>query len=222
MIKDKPNRIVKWFATQVAERWIIRHFARVKFIGEPVADPGRSCMLLMNHFSFNDGAIMHRICRKILKKDFKVMVVEAQLKAFPGLRNIGCFSVDKKSRNMIESLNYAAGLLDRPATMLGIYPQGEVYSMHLNRVHFESGLNYILKKAQLVPYQVFFGVTLLDYLDSFKPVARVYLMEYNGERRAEKMEEAYNAFYAACKLKQQQLHEPPERVRDQNASQPES
>ncbi len=214
MIKDKPNRFVKWLAIHIAERWVISHFARVKYIGELNADPNRSCMMLMNHFSFNDGGILHRLCRLRLKKLFRVMVVEAQLKAFSGLRYVGCFSVNKSSRNMIESLNYAASLLKQPEVMLGIYPQGEVYSMHLNRIHFESGLGYILKRSQDIPYQVFFGVTLLDYLDSFKPTARVYLMEYHGERRQEKMEEAYNLFYAECKREQQQLHSPPENVID--------
>lgn len=213
MIKDKPNIFAKWFAN-FAEGWILRHFASLKFIGELKVKTDHSCVMLMNHYSYNDSAILHRICRKILKKELKAVVIEEQLKAFPILKYVGCFSISKKSRNMIESLDYAAKLLHNPKVMLGIYPQGGLYSMHLNRVHFESGLDYIFKKTKTTPYQVFFGITLLDYLESFKPIARVYLAEYHGEQKVEKMEEAYNQFYAECKKKQQHLYNPPAKVID--------
>ena len=218
MIKDKPNKIVQWFATSFAERWVLRHFASIKFIGEIEVKPDRPCLMLMNHFSFNDGPILHHMARRVIKKKLKAMVIESQLKAFPALKYLGCFSVSKNSRTMIESLNYAAELLHDPTLMLAIYPQGGLYSMHLNRMHFVSGLDYIFKRTQTVPFQVFFGVTLLDYLESFKPVARVYLMEYEGERRADLMEAAYNQFYTACKQKHQRLYNPPERVVDENGS----
>lgn len=214
MIKDKNNKFIKLFGGNIAEKWILRHFASLKFIGEIIVKNNHSCVMLMNHCSYNDGAILYRICRKILKKEFKAVVIEEQLNAFPLLRYVGCFSVSKKSRNMIESLNYAAELLQNPKVMLGVYPQGGLYSMHLNRVHFESGLGYIFKQAKTSPSQVFFGVTLLDYLESFKPIARVYLIEYEGQRKVEEMEKAYNQFYAECKKKQQHLFNPPAKVID--------
>jgi len=214
MIKDTPNKIIKWFSTKIAERWVLRHFASIKFIGELKVEQDRSCLMLMNHYSFNDGAILHRICRTILKKELKAMVIEAQLKAFPILKYVGCFSINKRSRKMIESLNYAAELLQDPSIMLGIYPQAGLFSMHLNRIHFENGLQYILKRTNTLPFQIFFGVTLLDYLENFKPVARVYLKEYQGERQVDQMEEAYNQFYFECKQQQQKLYNPPEKVID--------
>ena len=214
MIKDRPNNVVKWLGANIIEPWILRHFASLKFNGELTVKQDRSCLMLMNHYSFNDSIILNRICRKILKKQLKAMVIEWQLKAFPILKYVGCFSVNKKSRTMIESLNYAAELLQDPSVMLGIYPQAGLFSMHLNRIHFESGLNYIFKRSDNIPFQVFFGVTLIDYLESFKPIARVYLTEYHGERKADQMEEAYNLFYAECKQKHQRLYNPPERVID--------
>ncbi|RYF26001.1 MAG: hypothetical protein EOO42_02590 [Flavobacteriales bacterium] len=216
MIKDKPNKLMKWFANAIAERWVLRHFASVRFIGELDVKQDRSCLMLMNHYSFNDGAILYRICRKILKKELRAMVIESQLKAFPGLKYLGCFSVNKNSRKMIESLNYAAKLLQDPSLMLGIYPQGGLYSMHLNKIHFQSGLDYIFKRSNTTPYQVFFGVTLLDYLENFKPVARVYLTEYKGERKTIEMENAYNVFFMECKQEHQRLYHPPERVVDKS------
>lgn len=213
MIKDTPIRIVQWAFIGV-EKFLLRHFAKVSFYDAPEINSDKATLLLMNHFSFNDGPILHRLCRRILKKQFKVMVVEEQLKAFNILRYVGCFSVNKSSRTVVESLNYAASLLSKPENMLGIFPQGEVYSVHLNRVHFESGLERILKKANK-NIQVVFAVTLLDYLDNFKPHARVYLQEYVGPPDLATMEKRYNEFYRASKKRQQALHKPPQRVIDE-------
>lgn len=214
MIKDKPNKFATWFFIHVVERFILSHFRKVSFIEDLQVEPNKSSLVLMNHYSFNDGAIMFRLSRRILGKNFRVMVVEDQLKAFIPLRYVGCFSIDKKSKKLIDSLNYSAELLKDPKNMLGIYPQGEVYSTHLNRIHFEGGISHILKKSVQTPFQIIFGVTLLDYLDSFKPHARVYLEEYHGAHKLEEIVEAYNLFYHRCKVKQQELHKPPAHVVD--------
>ena len=142
------------------------------------------------------------------------MSIESQIKAMPILSYFGCFSVSNNSRDMIESLNYAASLLKDPNIMLGMYPQGNLHSMHLNKIHFKGGLGYIFKRTQKIQIQVFFSVVLLDYLENYKPIARVYLHEYSGERNTDFMEEAYNQFYRECKLKHQRLYNPPEKVID--------
>lgn len=212
MIKDKPIKLIQWMIIAV-EKYLIRHFSKITFISDIVPADDKATLLLMNHFSFNDGAILHKVCRTLLKKEFKVMVVEAQMRSFFVLKYIGCFSVDKKSRSVVQSLNYAASLLNNPKNMVGIFPQGEVYSVHLNKIHFENGLERILNKAEK-PIQIVFGATLLDYLDNFKPHARVYLQEYIGSSDVKSMENAYNQFYKHCKIKQQQLHKPPLSVID--------
>jgi 1-acyl-sn-glycerol-3-phosphate acyltransferase len=212
MIKDKPHPYLKWFFNLI-EFIICRHFSKVSFIGEVKPSQDKATLILMNHFSFNDGGIIHRFCRKILKKEFKVMVIEAQMKAFSILKYGGCFSVNKKSRTLVHSLNYAASLLNNKRNMLAIFPQGEVFSFHLNKVHFESGLAKILSKKDK-EIQLVFVVTLLDYLDSFKPHAKVYYQEYKGNEDLKTLEDAYNVFYKSCKLTQQRQHQPPIEVLD--------
>lgn len=210
MIKDKPLKVVHYLGVMV-EKYMLRHFSKLMIVGEVQTQVDKAALVLLNHFSFNDGFVLHRLNRTIFRKRFKTMSVEAQLRAFPLLRYIGCFSVNKKSRDVIESLNYAAELLNDPANMLCIFPQGEVYSQHLPKVHFEKGLSQILKKTKQ-PIQVIMGVMLVDYLDNFKPVMRVYLKVYDGERNMAEMERVYNEFYTACKYQQCQLHHPPESV----------
>lgn len=207
MIKDKPIRLVQWLML-AAEKYLLSKFSKIVFLDAPVIKTDVATLLLMNHFSFNDGPMMHYLCRKVLKKEFKVMVLEEQMRNFKPLKYIGCFSVDKKSKSIIDSLNYAASLLSDPRNMLGIFPQGGVYSLHLDRIHFEQGLDRILKKNKQT-IQVVFAVVLLDFLANFKPKANVYLMDYTGEQGAGQMEEAYNAFYQACKQTQRKQYNPP-------------
>ena len=215
MIKDKPNKLAVWFLINVVERYLLSRFQKLSFHGDLKIDKQKASLVIMNHFSFNDGFVMLRLSRLILKKSFRIMVIEAQLKAIKIIRYIGCFSINKNSKSMIESLNYASELLKDPNNILGIYPQGEVYSMHLNRIHFESGLTHILKKSKDTSFQIIFVVCMLDYLDSFKPHARVYMEEYQGPHDLKTMESSYNKFYKTCKIKQQELHHPPASVIDQ-------
>lgn len=212
IIKDRPIRLIQWLMLG-AEKYLLAKFSKITFLNTPSINSNVATLLLMNHFSFNDGPMMHFLCRKVLKKEFKVMVLEEQMRNFKALKYIGCFSVNKKSRSLVESLDYAATLLSEPKNMLGIFPQGGVYSHHLERIHFEQGLDRILKKNKKT-IQVVFAVVLLDFLASFKPKANVYLMDYVGEQDPLKMEEAYNLFYKSCKRTQRKLFSPPPHVVD--------
>lgn len=210
IIKDKPIRLIQWLML-AAEKYILSKFSKIVFIDVPAINHDKATLVLMNHFSFNDGPMLHYICRKALKKEFKVMVLEEQMINFKPLKYIGCFSVNKKSRSLVESLDYAASLLSEPKNMLGIFPQGGVFSQHLDRIHFEQGLDRILKKKKN-EIQVVFAVVQLDFLANFKPKANVYFKAYTGLQKPAEMEMAYNEFYAVCKQKQQALYNPPSHV----------
>jgi hypothetical protein len=86
-----------------------------------------------------------------------------------------------------------------------------VFSYHLNKIHFEGGVAKILKKTTQ-PIQIIFAVTLLDYLDGFKPTVNLYYQEYTSDLDISTMENAYNQFYRGCKIEQQQQHNPPQEV----------
>ncbi|SMC71377.1 1-acyl-sn-glycerol-3-phosphate acyltransferase [Pedobacter nyackensis] len=212
MIKDRPIRFVQWLML-ATEKYLLAKFSKIAFLNAPQINREVATLLLMNHYSFNDGPLMHLLCRKVLKKEFKVMVLEEQMHNFRPLKYIGCFSVNKKSKSIVDSLNYAASLLKDPENMLGIFPQGGVYSQHLDRIHFEQGLDRILKKNKQ-PIQVVFAVVLLDFLANFKPKANVYLMDYSGEQDSVKMEKAYNIFYQSCKQTQRKQYNPPAHTLD--------
>lgn len=193
------------------EKFVLSKFSKIALQSTPEISNNIASLVLMNHFSFNDGPMLHFICRKVFKKEFKVMVLEEQLKQFTLLKYAGCFSVNKKSKSLVESLDYAATLLSEPNNMLGIFPQGGVFSQHLDKIHFEKGLDRILKKKKQ-EIQVVFAVVMLDFLANFKPKANVYFMEYTGAQNAAEMEVAYNDFYKTCKKQQQKQYNPPAHI----------
>lgn len=212
IIKDKPLKVVHWLMT-MAVKYLLSKFDKISFLGVPKIRQDVATLLLMNHFSFNDGPLMHLIARTVVKKALKVMVLEEQMVKMKVLQHAGGFSVNKKSKSLVESLDYAATLLSEPKNMLGIFPQGGVFSQHLDKIHFEKGLDRILKKKKH-EIQVVFAVVMLDFLANFKPKANVYFMEYSGAQDATEMEVAYNAFYRTCKKNQQKQYDPPAHVLD--------
>ncbi len=207
IIKEKPLKSLRWLIILI-EKFILSKFSKINILNPPQINHDVATLALMNHFSFTDGPMLHMICRKVFKKEFRCMSLESQFKSFPILRYAGCFSVNKNSKTVVESLNHAASLLSNPKHMLAIFPQGGVYSQHLDLIHFEKGLERISKKNKS-KIQVIFVVALVDFLSDFKPKANVYFMDYLGENEPVKMEEAYNAFYKSCRQAQRKLHDPP-------------
>ncbi len=60
---------------------------------------------------------------------------------------------------MLESLEYAAELLNDPKNLVLIFPQGKLYSNFVNNIHFEKGgVAKIIEKAE-GKFQLIFAVT---------------------------------------------------------------
>ena len=73
------------------------------------------------------------------------MMLEDQLLKFRFFQWTGGFSIKKKSREMIESLQYAAKILDNPDNLLLIFPEGKLQSLY-NPLHvFEKGIERIVE-----------------------------------------------------------------------------
>lgn len=104
------------------------------------------------------------------------MVLEDQLRKYWFFRFKGAFSVRKNSRSSIESISYAAKLLDDPANLVLIFPQGRLQSMHVSEPAFQKGVFRLIEKIQ-GPCQVIYCATVLEYLESFKPTAHFYLLD---------------------------------------------
>lgn len=205
MIYPKKNIILK-YTLHTYVRWITaRYFHQINY-NQTAIDPNRSILLIANHFSAWDTLVLHHINRKFFKKKFHTMVLEQTMLKEPMLKYGGAFSINKKSRYIMQSLDYAAALLNEPGNLVLIYPQGKLYSNMVTDVVFEQGIIRIIKKAA-GKFNLVFAATFIENFEHFKPVANVNLKTETQQVFADisTLQQAYHQHYSAARLQQIQI-----------------
>jgi len=205
--KARHNFIIYPFFQRYIPYRISGSFSKVVITGS-AEQKGLPVLLIANHVSWWDGFWAVNINLRILKKKFHFMMLEEQLRKYWFFSYCGGFPVRKKSRAVIESLDYAAELLTKPDNMVLFFPQGKIWSAYLTHIRFEKGIEYILKKTEPGKIQVIFLVNLTDYLSEPKPSLFQYLEEYDrGDFSCSVIENAYNDFFTRCISTQSQMSE---------------
>lgn len=126
------------------------------------------------------------------------MMMEEQLKKYMFFNKSGGYPVKKGSRSIIETLNYTIQLLAGKNNLVLLFPQGELQSLYIQSMRFESGIGHIMKKVTN-EIQIIFLVSLVDYFSNPKPGLFLYLKEYAGsDFTKENLQEEYNHFYTTC------------------------
>jgi len=124
-------------------------------------------------------------------------MLEEQLRKFRFFNYTGGYSVNKRSKSIIETLNYTTELLSDAANLVLIFPQGEIASMHQQSIQFEKGIERILKNSD--HYQLIFQVNLVDYFSTQKPGIYLYIQDFSAEvKDMTSVQEKYNEFYKQC------------------------
>jgi 1-acyl-sn-glycerol-3-phosphate acyltransferase len=205
MLKAKHNFIIhpffKWYAGSI----IKRHFGMVKIVGE-IQDKNLPVLLISNHISWWDGFWAMYINLKVLHRKFHFMMLEDQLRKFWFFNYTGGFSVNKKSKSLIETLHYTAELLTDNQNMVLVFPQGEIQSQHNQNLLFEKGLERILKDKDGM-IQIVFLANLVDYFSNRKPGIYFHLQENNTKvSDIADLQQQYNLFYAQSVEKQKQFN----------------
>ena len=149
-------------------------FNRVSF------DANRSILVLCNHFSWWDGFFIFQINRLYFRKSFHVMITEENYKKVWFLKYLGSFSVKKNSRDIIESLEYAGKLLDDPQNLVLIFPQGKLYSNHMETIPFQKGLINLVNSSNR-KFQYIFAAVFSDFFANRKPSIQCYLKQWEAE-----------------------------------------
>ena len=157
-------------------------------------------LLISNHISWWDGFWAEYLNLKIIhRKFFYFMMLEEQLKKNRFLNYTGGFSIKKRSKSIIESLTYTAGLLEDNRNIVLVFPQGEIQSLYNTSIHFDKGLEFILKKVT-GKIHIIFLVSLVDYFSGQKPGLYMYFREYHEEHlTSENIEREYGIFYSQCR-----------------------
>lgn len=201
MIRPEKNFVIRAILHYYT-RWIVgRHFHEVLF-NQVQVDQNKAVLLIANHFSFWDSLILYIVNLKVLKKKFYVMVREETTIHLKYLKYGGAFSVKKKSRDMLESLDYASELLKDPRNLVLIFPQGKIHSNFVEDIRFEKGIMRIIESAKN-PFQLIFAATFVQYFKHRKQSATVYLKDEDHEgKNFEQLKNDYQQYYDQTKSEQ--------------------
>ncbi len=201
MIKARHTYIGDWVARLYAEYRLEKAFNPI-YIHNTAKDNGLPILLVANHFCWWDGFIQYRLNRHIFGRKLHVMMLEERLREFMILNQCGVFSINRQSREMVESLRYTVELLRDKRNMVLIFPQGELQSLYTPDFRFGSGIEYILKHLEN-NIQLIFNINLIDYYSNKYPSMTIYTRSFDYmENPAISIEEAFNGFAETCKLQQ--------------------
>ena len=201
ILKAKHHFIIypffKWYSCFIVKR----NFSKVTIVGE-FEEKKLPIVVISNHISWWDGFWVMYLNVNVLHRKFHFMMLEEQLRKYWFFNFTGGFSVNKKSKSIIETIHYSSELLNDNKNMVLVFPQGEIQSLHNSTIQFETGIERILKnKGNNV--QLVFMVNLIDYFSSPKPGIYFHLKEYTGEVfDIKSIQESYNSFYSEAIEKQ--------------------
>jgi hypothetical protein len=164
-------------------------FREILITGE-IRPDNRSILLISNHFSWWDGFFAWYLNQKLFRKRFNIMMLEHELAKHMFFSRVGAFSIDQKSRGIIESLNFCSKILRQSSNMLVFYPQGKFSSQHQQEVTFKKGIERVL--SQTLDTRVIFAAFLTDYYGYRKPTLTIALKEYHGIHTLSEMEKGFN------------------------------
>lgn len=134
------------------------------------------------------------------------MVTEENYKQVAFLKYLGAFPVNKNSRSLRSSLEYAGKLLDGNNNLLLIFPQGKLHSNHVNEIEFEKGLIHLVNFSRK-DFQFIFSASLVDYFEKRKPAIGCYLKTWHTDLPPdlESITNAYNNHYQTSRQQQNRI-----------------
>ena len=203
MIYPGNNKLIRWFFNGYI-RWTSgRNFYQVNYNQINII-PNKAILLLPNHYSWLDGFIYYHINRLLFKKKFHVMILEETIMQQRFMRHLGAFSISKNSRDMIQSLNYAAQLLHDPANLVLIFPQGKLYSNFIQQPVAESGLVRIIEQAGN-NFQFVLAAGFTECLNHKKPAININLKQIDDIGGNVNISDAWQQHYSEAMARQTKI-----------------
>lgn len=194
MIKAKHHTVIYPLFKWLTRFLIKRNFNSVSIDGR-FFDNGNSVLVIANHISWWDGFWIEYLNQKILYRKCHFMMLEEQLKKHWYFNYTGGYSIKKKSRSIVDSINYSIELLKQPENLVLMFPQGQIHSLYHNKVTFEKGIERIVHN--IAPdTQILFVANLIDYLSDSNPNLFIYLKTFLAKDfHQSNTEGEYNKFY---------------------------
>jgi len=129
-------------------------------------------------------------------KKLYIMSVKKQMLKKKYLQHLGSFSVDPGRRSIRESFDYAGEILSEPGNLLLYYPQGELESMYIRHIRFDTGISEIIPRIQ-GKCQLIWCSTFIEYFENFQPTAYSYMLDCgdNSNFNFETVKQNVNQFH---------------------------
>lgn len=144
-------------------------------------DLDQPVLFVANHSTWWDGFFVFEVYKKMkLKKEFKIVMLESELKKFPFFRLCGAVGLIPKDSQHNEKV--FSGLKNH---CVCFFPQGQIVPQNQRPLIFRSGINALLQK--LHPVQI---ICVGQYIEPFrfmKPTAliRATLFDACGSENAD-------------------------------------
>lgn len=196
IIKAKHNIFIDSFFRFYVIWKMNRSFNSVTIDGN-VEESDLPVLLVCNHTSWWDGIWALHVNQQKFHRKYHFMMLEEQLQKNWFFKYTGGFSIEKKSRSVVETLNYTASLLQNKNNIVLMFPQGKIFSMHNRDFVFEKGIEKILVKTN-GKVQVVFLANIVDYFADVKPNVTMNITEYKGSCDIAELGKSYSLFYSSC------------------------
>lgn len=205
MIYPANNKIIKRCFDAYIRFIVTRNFSKINFTNL-LTDKSKPVLLIANHSGVWDGFLMHYVNSQLLKKKFHVMLLERTAKRFRLFKYAGAFSINKNSRDVVHSLNFAAQLLNAPENLVLIFPQGKLYSNFITKVEFEKGVMKVMEKAR-GNFQVIYSAMFIEYFSNKKPQVNIYLKHVTDTafKNIQQLQADYQQHYDDARNQQTQI-----------------
>lgn len=157
MIPANKNPSLDWALFQVLKWMLRRSFHDIRLRGREhlaAIAPNRPTIAFSNHTNWWDGLIVFFLTRTVPRKSFYCMMEEKQLRHYTFFTWLGAFSVDLDNpMRAAGAVRYAMKILQKPSTLLWIFPQGALVSPY-RRIDAQPGVHFLAARAsgaQLIP-----------------------------------------------------------------------
>jgi 1-acyl-sn-glycerol-3-phosphate acyltransferase len=125
----------------------VRQSFRGVWLRGALPPPASRILLYANHTSFWDGFVAAELC-DTAGWDGYCLMEERNLRRYRFLTRLGAFSIRRGDPvSALESLRYACRLLERPATAVAIFPEGELRPYRGAPHPLERGVEVLARRA---------------------------------------------------------------------------
>ncbi len=198
MIAATHSRPVVAFFNAYAKWKLRRHFSEV-LANPPALDTSKSLLVIANHSSWWDGFTFLWVNIRHWRRKYFILMLEDELAKRPLFAKAGAFGIQPGTRDVVNTLRYAAEVLSHPENVMVIFPQGRIESVHTETLTFQQGVERIVADSNRV--QILFAVCLPDFGTAKpKPALRFFFEPYPADGFEHKAAAAqFNTFHQRCK-----------------------